>query len=320
MRLKERSENPPLFRNPSRDLHHPKTATMSQNRSDESTLGQYIPLLYHYNMLQDDDRVGAFLNAIEFAVQPGMNVVELGGGTGILSSFAARIGANVTYVERNPDLVSIAHGFLRNNGLSGHVDIVQCDAMSFTPETPTDVVICEMLHVGLLREKQAQVIDAFKANYKSRFPDHMPLFIPEVSMLLAQLIHQSFDFYGFDAPLPMFQAPVMGQIRTTELSKFQTYANIDYRELIPQRFEQSIAFEMEIPGTVNAIRFATQNILAVNLAEQQAITWPNQCLVLPIQNPIQVKTGDKAHLSIAYDAGGSVESLWQSLDFIGPEE
>ena len=135
-----------------------------------------------------------------------------------------------------------------------------------------------------------------------------------------QFVKNSKDFYGFDAPLPMFQAPVMGQIRTIELSKFQTYANIDYQELIPQRFEQSIAFEIEIPGMVNAIRFATQNILAVNLAEQRAITWPNQCLVLPIQHPIQAKTGDKANVSIAYDAGGSVESLWQSLDIIGPEE
>lgn len=291
---------------------------MSQNRSDESILGQYIPLLYHYNMLQDDDRVGSFLQAIQFAVQPGMNVVELGGGTGILSSFAARLGAHVTYVERNPELVSIADGFLQRNCLSKNVDIVQCDAMSFAPEAPADVVICEMLHVGLLREKQAQVIDAFKSNYKSRFPDHMPQFIPEVTMLLAQLVYQSFDFHGYYAPLPMFQAPVLGQARTTELSKFQTYANIDYRDLIPQRFEQSINFEIGLPGTVNAVRFATQNILAVNLAEQRAITWPNQCLVLPIENAIQVKSGDEIQLSIAYDAGGSVESLWESLEFIGP--
>jgi type I protein arginine methyltransferase len=294
-------------------------ATMAPNRPDESTLGQYIPLLYHYNMLQDDDRVGSFLQAIQFTVKPGMNVVELGGGTGILSSFAARMGANVTYVERNPELVSIADRFLHNNNLSEKVDVVQCDAMSFSPEEPTDVVICEMLHVGLLREKQAQVIESFKANYALRFPGHMPQFIPEVTMLLAQLIHQSFDFHGFDAPLPMFQAPVIGQARTTELSKFYTYANIDYREQIAQRFEQSIHFEVETPGTVNAIRFATQNILAVNLAEQRAITWPNQCLVLPIPQPIDVKAGDSAQLSLAYHAGGSVESLWQSLELTGPK-
>lgn len=294
------------------------SASTAPNRSEETTLGQFIPLLYHYNMLQDDDRVGSFLQAIQFSVKPGMSVVELGGGTGILSSFAARMGADVTYVERNPELVTIADRFLRSNNLSQNIDIVQCDAMSFVPEKPTDVVICEMLHVGLLREKQAQVIESFKANYASRFPGHMPQFIPEVTMLLAQLIHQSFDFYGFDAPLPMFQAPVLGHARTTELSKFYTYANIDYQEHITQRFEQSVHFEIEAPGTVNAVRFATQNILAVNLAEQHAITWPNQCLVLPIPEPVEVKAGDKTQLSIAYHAGGSVESLWQSLKLTGP--
>lgn len=270
-------------------------------------------------MLQDDDRVGSFLRAIDFVVQPGMNVVELGGGTGILSSFAARKGANVTYVERNPELVSVAHGFFKRNGLLDNVDLVQCDAMSFIPESPIDVVICEMLHVGLLREKQSQVIEAFKTNYSSRFTGTLPQFIPEVTMLLAQLVHQSFDFHGFDAPLPMFQAPVMGQPRTTELSKFQTYANIDYQEAIPQRFEQRIDFVLDLSGTVNAVRFATQNILAVNMAEQRAITWPNQCLVLPIEHPFYGNCGDRAHLNLVYDAGGSVESLWNSLSFSAPE-
>ena len=61
----------------------------SEVAPDEKVLGQYIPLLYHYNMLQDNDRVGAFQEAIHLLVQPDMHVVELGGGTGILSSFAA---------------------------------------------------------------------------------------------------------------------------------------------------------------------------------------------------------------------------------------
>lgn len=295
-------------------MHQFESATPSRLTSDESTFGQFIPLLYHYNMLQDDNRVGAFWQAIQFLVRPGMNVVELGGGTGILSSFAARLGARVTYVERNPELVIVADRFLNSNGLGANVNLVQCDALCFVPEEPVDIVICEMLHVGLLREKQAHVIDTFKANYRTRFPELMPQFIPEVTMLMAQLVYQSFDFHGFEAPLPMFQAPVMGQARTAELSKFQTYANIDYREHIPHHFEQSVEFDVCEFGLVNAIRFATQNILAVNLAEQRAITWANQCLVLPLDQPLEVQVADKVQVSMAYNAGGSVESLWHSLE------
>ena len=145
----------------------------------EQVLGQYIPLLYHYNMLQDADRVGAFLEAIELLVAPGMHVVELGGGTGILSAFAARQGATVSCVERNPELAVVARKLIRENGLEDRVSVIQADASCYVPSSRVDVVVCEMLHVGLLREHQAQVITAFKNNYVRAFGLRLPVFIPE---------------------------------------------------------------------------------------------------------------------------------------------
>ena len=166
------------------------TQETSLNKStaadDTEVLGQYIPLLYHYNMLQDEDRVGAFRSAIELVVKPGMHVVELGGGTGILSSFAARQGASVSCVERNPELVSCAQRFVETNGLQKQIRVIQADAASYVPDKPVDVVVCEMLHVGLLREKQAQVIAAFKQNYTKTFGKKLPIFVPEASILMAQ--------------------------------------------------------------------------------------------------------------------------------------
>jgi hypothetical protein len=67
-----------------------KVESNRQIDSESNVLGQFIPLHYHFQMLQDRQRLAAFRSAMELHVQPGMHVVELGGGTGILSSFAAR--------------------------------------------------------------------------------------------------------------------------------------------------------------------------------------------------------------------------------------
>jgi predicted RNA methylase len=280
---------------------------------EEQVLGQYIPLLYHYNMLQDEDRVRAFSEAIDLTVHSGMHVVELGGGTGILSSFAARRGAKVTCVEQNPELVSCARKFLRLNGLQDQVRVIHADATKFVPEVPVDVVVCEMLHVGLLREKQAQVISAFKRNYTRVHGDRLPNFLPEVSILMAQPVHQSFEFFGYTAAVPLFQAPILEQPRTTQLADLQPYANIAYDEQIPFDFHVRQRVVIRHAGKINAIRFVTQNVLTVDLKGQRAITWPNQCLVLPLESQLDVADNQTVEISFKYACGGSIDRLQDSI-------
>jgi type I protein arginine methyltransferase len=294
---------------------HQSTSGRVAGIPDEHQLGQYIPLHYHFNMLLDSDRVGAFQAAIEHRVSEGMHVVELGAGTGILSSFAARRGAKVTCVERNPALARKAEELLLNNGLAGNTSVLNEDASLFVPNEPVDVVICEMLHVGMLREKQLQVIDAFKRNYRSAFGERakLPVFIPEASILMWQPICQSFDFSGYWAPIPMFQAPRLADARTTEMGPLDPYVSIDYDDSFPLHFSCHQEIAAAVDGEVNAVRFVTQNVLAIDIAAQTAITWPNQCLVLPWNDPFEVRRGQAIRVSLDYASGDTIESLAQSL-------
>lgn len=285
----------------------------SRVHPEQNLLGQFIPLHYHFQMLQDKQRLEGFRRAIELHVKPGMHVVELGGGTGILSSFAARCGAAVTCVERNPDLASFARRTLQANGLDQQVTVVEGDATEFVPSQPVDVVVCEMLHVALLREKQTDVLESFKENYLQNWNEQLPRFIPEASRLMVQMLHHPFDFEGYYAPLPIFQTPdVTANDGLIELSPLVDYAHIFYDEPIPDTIRWRGRLRVSASGFVSALRFVTQNFLSVE-SHGDSPTWPNQFLILPIQEPSPVLAGQEIDVEFSYRFGDPIESLHHSI-------
>ena len=63
----------------------------------------------------DSNRMQPFKAAIDHVVKPGAKVLELGGGTGVLSWFAAAKAEKVWCVEFNPDLVKESKKLLAMN-------------------------------------------------------------------------------------------------------------------------------------------------------------------------------------------------------------
>ena len=300
---------------PAEPIHPIEPIEQTPVTADEQLLGQYIPLHYHFNMLQDQHRVGAFAEAIKTVIKPNMHVVELGGGTGILSWLAAQQGAKVTCLERNPALVQSARKLLAKNLHGDRVTLFQADACDYIPTEPVDVVICEMLHSGLLREKQLEVIQAFKGNYRAAFgvDAKLPQFFPEATTMLVQPVQFSYDFAGYQAPLPLFQDPAATDNRTVMLGNLTTYANVFYDEPCPTAFDGALDIAITQPGKLTALRFATQNLITILVEEQRGIPWANQYLILPVQEPVDVAAGDIVHIEFSYQAGGSLDSLIDML-------
>ena len=288
---------------------------MTANAADvpeEHLLGQFIPLHYHFNMLRDQQRMLPFREAIHLTVPEGGVVLELGGGTGVLSWFAAQKADRVYCVERNPALARAAQSFLGNNLHGDRVSVVQADAMHYLPPEPVDVVICEMLHVGMLREKQLEVLHSFKERYRQRFGPKMPRFIPDTSVLAVQPIQQDFSFCGYTATVPLFEPPGP-HMKDSWLADPFFYSTIDYHNEIPLAFNVSTELTIQSDGLFNAVSLLTNNFLAFVLSEKRAVTWLMNQLILPIARPIPVRSGDKVSIEFAYQAGGAIESLQDSI-------
>jgi type I protein arginine methyltransferase len=279
---------------------------------EEMLLGQFIPLHYHFNMLRDQSRMLPFREAIERTVPAGGRVLELGGGTGVLSWFAAQRASKVWCVERNPALVRAARSFLANNPGGERVEVVHADAMSYLPPEPVDVVICEMLHVALIREKQLEVLQSFKDRYIRAFGPRLPTFIPDATVMGIQLLQQEFSFCDYVAPVPLFEPP--GPHETGRpLAEAQIYSTLSYETEFSTEFDWESQFLIQQPGMLNAMGFLTNNFLAFVLDEARGIQWPMNQLVLPLAQPLQVATGDAISVRLNYRAGCPLEELQESL-------
>ena len=282
---------------------------LNEREIESCYLGQFIPVHYHHHMLMDQNRMHSFKSAINYAVKPGAKVLELGGGTGVLSWFAAAKAAKVYCVEFNPDMVQAARKMLSMNPNGHKVEVIHADAFEYLPPEPVEVVICEMIHVAMLREKQVEVMESFKRRYLARFGGPLPVLLPEAVIMAVQPLQQDYDFEGFYAPIVQFQATNIHVPETVELAPAAVYAILDFSQPTDAAIAWQGRFLIEKAGCVNSLRFITKNVLAVVQEENSTIDWLNHYMTLPVTKPVQVKAGDVIEISFHYRAGGSIPSL-----------
>ena len=264
-------------------------------------------------MLAHPARMRAFKETIDTRVLPGARVIELGAGTGVLSYFAAKRGATVTCVERLPEVAAAARRFLALNGVDDRVKVVEGDAKSFEPRAPADIVICEMLHVGLLREQQARVIDRFKERYVKNIGLPLPLFVPESSVLAVQPVYHSFDFMGYRAAVPMFYEPLAQGDPTEALGDPLVYSVFDYGGRIPKQVAFKERLPINRPGYFNALRFITKNVVGLFPNTGKTADWFMQFMVLPLPTPVTVAPGQDVTVSFSYAPGDEIGALQSTL-------
>jgi precorrin-6B methylase 2 len=124
---------------------------------------EQVPL-WHFPMMNDARRNAAFDAAIRHAVKPGMRVLDIGSGSGLLAMMAARAGAGSVFTcEMVPLIADKAREIVCRNGLDGVVTVIgkRSTELAIGEDMPgrADLLITETFDAGLLGEGALPAIE-----------------------------------------------------------------------------------------------------------------------------------------------------------------
>jgi type II protein arginine methyltransferase len=235
---------------------------------------------YHRAMLLDRARNEIYARALEAAVKPGMLVLEIGTGSGLLALIAARAGATVVTCEENPTIAAAAQAVVERNGLADRVRVLakRSDTLSIPDDLPrrADLVIHEIFGCQLIDEGVAEAL----ADARRRLLAPDALSIPGRAWLRSALVAtdpapaptpfadiQGFDLSPFELLVPAVVPAHLRSVGTIEArSEFASALQMDFNAVAPfGEMKETIALKADgghIDGIVQwiAIEFASGEV------------------------------------------------------------
>lgn len=246
---------------------------------------------YHYNLLQDTERLSAFYEAIwgnEWDV-----VYDLGTGSGILSYFAAPTTNFIFAFEKNPKSADCA----RKNLEKWHnVQVITTDIMDFEFNQKADLIICEMLDTALIDEEQIPVLNK-ALKYLKPSGNVIPFGVlngaEPIFMQSPRICYQDVDEINF----PKYQ----------NMGDLVIFNKIIFEPDMDEHINVDIEFTISTPGKINAIKLTSFTLIEPNL-----ICGPTPMLNPPLFVPIEeidLNKDETLKLNLSYVMGGGLDTI-----------
>ena len=112
----------------------------------------YADVAVHKLMLQDVVRTEAYETALQQVVKPGSKVLDFGCGTGVMSIFASRAGAEEVYAVDRSVFIQVAQDIVQRNGIE-NIRFYHDDQDSLELDTKVDLIVSEWMGHFLFYEE-----------------------------------------------------------------------------------------------------------------------------------------------------------------------
>jgi predicted RNA methylase len=190
------------------------------------------------------------------------------------------------------------------NGLDGVVTVVEGRAEDVEPAEPVDVVICEMLHVGLINEQQVPVMTAVLAKVGGREDLRC---IPFGAVNAAQLMAVDFAYEGLQIPLIRTANPYGPEDpRLGAVSEPEPYWVLNFLKPEPG-VDSTVTLTAVHAAEVNAVQLITKAVKTDDWGHPLN-DWYLWTIQFPMP-PRAVQPGEQVGLRVAYEAGCDLDQV-----------
>ncbi|MGB0694944.1 MAG: 50S ribosomal protein L11 methyltransferase [Rhodospirillaceae bacterium] len=214
---------------------------------------------WHGDLIQDDDRNAAYEDGIRAAIKPGMRVLDIGTGTGLLAMMAARAGAVQVYaLEMNPFLAEVARETIAANGFQDQVTVIEAcsDQIEIGREIPEpcDALVQEIIADNVVAEDVLRYVQDAKA----RLLKPNAVLVPDSVSAMGRLIHKDHRWTGEKRGLDLSALSLLRPLTYREFkTKTVLSAATELFRLTLSKPDIPTRFEVNIPvsrsGDVNGV-------------------------------------------------------------------
>jgi len=286
----------------------------------DAVLALVVPQ-WHAAMLNDARRNAAFEAAIRRAVRPGMRVLDIGTGTGLLAMMAARAGAgHVTACESVGPLAEAAREIVALNGLAGRITVIHARstdlALGADMAARAELLIGEIVDAGLLAER---ILESF-ADARARLlaPDAaviprgatvyaVPVESPEIAAERRVGRVAGFDLTPFNRAIPRIYVQTdLARYDWRPLTAPAELFSFDFAAALPGPAETRVTLTPAADGTAHAIAFwfslALDSETSIATGPYDPPTHWKQA-VYALDPPVALKQNEPARLIAGHDGG-----------------
>ncbi|MBN1156400.1 50S ribosomal protein L11 methyltransferase [Candidatus Woesearchaeota archaeon] len=274
--------------------------------------GSDLCLAYHYEMVSDETRVVPFMIAIEKLAQ-GKRVLESGTGTGIMSLFAAKNGAEIVYaVEKDPAVGEVARQNIKRNQLDNIITIL-CprDVLTVTIDdigNKANMVIAENLSTWLAIEPQVPIMNYINKHLAE--PDAIRL--PKTVSNKMELACSPYSFYDDLVRIRETYFEFRGISKPEILSKPVLFRKVDLSKINDEHVDAEIVVEATQDGTVNGLRLTSPIVISSGIRFKKSDSLMPPIVVPLSEGDIYVRKGDLVKVHVIYDYGRTKEN-WSNF-------
>jgi protein arginine N-methyltransferase 1 len=294
---------------------------------------------FHTLMLNDHVRMVAYERAIKAAVRPGMAVLDLGTGTGILAAWALEAGARVVHgIDVNTAILAEAQARIERAGFGSRFHA--WNALSYDVNLPerVDLIISEILGNLGDNEGMTPILNDARLRFLKpggrMLPRRARTFLVPVSALEAhrQIEQRSCRglsaSYDLDRLLVQLQVPSPFQLyfdaiipARAHLAPPAVAASFAFDGRDPEEYVTSLSFTAQKDGTLTGFKgtFAAELLEGVVLdiggddiaARATSDSWKH--CYLPIERPLAVRAGEIIDLRYARARPAPVQGTFRPL-------